>query len=147
MDIVVILVALLLVALVGWMAYRKVQRDEAEFNRRFTFDDEGIEPPHNLPFQFQGEGAQTTRPLTLAAGDYRIRYHVPDGVLVKLELLGAGGENGALILLQGGRGEAGFTVEVEGRYLLDIEPDEEGAAWKLEISRLGLPSGDSPESL
>jgi len=147
-DIIGILVAVLLVALVGWMIYQKMQRDEAEFNRRFSFDEAGIhtmkEQEYNKPFQFQGEGAQSTRPIKLESGDYKIRYHFPEGVTVKVELLSADDGDGQMIVLQSGMGEAGFTIEVDGRYLLDIEPQNEAAPWKLEISRLGLPSGYRP---
>lgn len=147
MDIVVILVALAMVGIMGWLVYQKMRRDEAEFARQYQFDDEGV---HNLrdpelakPFQFQGEGAQTTRPIKLEAGDYKIRYQFPEDALVKVELFSADDGEGELLLLKSGGGELGFSIGETGRYRFDIDP-QEGAAWKLEISRLGLPSGYKP---
>src|SRR5262245_8757239 len=95
-DIVIILVAVLMVAVIGWVAYQKNRREQAEFNRRFAFDEEeGIESmwdeAHNKPFQFQGNGAQTTRHIKLEAGNYKIRYRFPEGVTIKVELLSADG--------------------------------------------------------
>ncbi|MBZ0289265.1 MAG: hypothetical protein K8I30_16720 [Anaerolineae bacterium] len=150
MDGVVILVALAMVAVMGWLVYQKMRRDEAEFNRQYRFDDEGIhtlgEKAHNQPIQFQGEGAQSTRPVRLEAGDYKIRYQFPDAALVKVEIFSADDGDGEMILLKSGGGEAGFSIDAPGRYLFDIEP-QEGAPWKLEINRLGLPSGYRPTPL
>jgi hypothetical protein len=149
-DAVVILVALAMVGVMGWLVYRKMRRDEAEFARQYQFDDEGVqavgEKIHNKPFQFQGEGAQSTRPIKLEAGDYKIRYRFPEYALVKVELFSADDGEGELILLKSGDGEASFTIEANGRYLFDIDP-QQGAAWKLEINRLGLPSGYKPPPL
>ena len=150
MDSVVILVALALVGVMGWLVYRKLRRDEAEFGNQYQFDDEGVhtvgEKIHNKPFQFQGEGAQSTRPIKLEAGDYKIRYRFPEDALVKVELFSADDGEGELILLKSGSGEEGFSIGADGRYLFDIDP-QEGAAWKLEINRLGLPSGYKPPPL
>jgi|GEM_PF-2576494 len=146
-DILVAVVMAGLVGGVGWLVYRKLRRDEAAFNQQYQFDEDGVqavgERAHNQPLQFQGQGAQTTRPVMLAAGDYKIRYQFPDDALVKIELFSADNGEGELILLKSGSGEVGFTIAADGRYLFDIEP-QEGAAWKLEISRLGLPSGYRP---
>ena len=147
MDILVILVALAMVGIMGWLVYRKFRRDEAEFARQYQFDDEGVqavgEKILNKPFQFQGEGAQSTRPIKLEAGDYKIRYRFPENALVKVELFSADDGEGELILLKSGDGEESFSIGVDGRYLVDIDP-QEGASWKLEITRLGLPSGYKP---
>lgn len=150
MDIVVLVVMGLLLGGIGWLVYRKLRRDEAEFERRYAFDEEGIEtvgdPAQDKPFQFQGEGAQTTRPVKLEAGDYQIRYRFPDDALVKVELFHAADGDGEVILLKSGAGESAFSIDAAGRYLFDVEP-QEGAAWKLEIKRLGLPSGYKPSAL
>jgi hypothetical protein len=150
LDIVVIGVAALLVGGMGWLVYRKMRRDEAEFDRRYVFDDDGIqamgEPAHNKPYQFQGEGAQTTRPVRLEAGDYKIRYRFPENALVKVELFNDADGDGEVIVLKSGSGESSFSIEVGGSYLFDVEP-QEGAVWKLEINRMGLPSGNKPPPL
>ena len=150
MDIIVLLIALGMVGVLGWLVYRKLRRDEAEFERRYAFDEEGIEaigdPAHNKPMQFQGEGAQTTRPVKLEAGDYQIRYRFPDDALVKVELFDAAEGDGEMILLKSGAGESAFSIDAAGRYRFDVEP-QAGAAWKLEIKRLGLPSGYKPTPL
>jgi hypothetical protein len=150
LDIIVILIALGMVGVMGWLVYQKMRRDEAEFGRQYAFDDDGIETvddqAHNKPFQFQGEGAQTTRPVKLATGDYKISYRFPEDALVKVELFHASDGDGEVILLKSGAGESTFSIDAAGRYLFDIEP-QEGAAWKLEINHLGLPSGSKPPPL
>jgi hypothetical protein len=150
LDIIVILIALGMMTVMGWLVYQKMRRDEAEFARQYAFDDDGIETvsnqAHNKPFQFQGEGAQTTRPVKLETGDYKISYRFPKDALVKVELFHAADGDGEVILLKSGAGEAAFSIDAAGRYLFDIEP-QEGAAWKLEINRLGLPSGSKPQPL
>jgi hypothetical protein len=144
MDIIVILIAAGLMGAMGWAVYRKMQRDEAAFGSQYDFDDEGIHGKvHNKPFQFQGQGAQSTRPVKLEAGDYKIRYLFPDEAIVKVELFSVDDGEGELIILKSGSGEAGFTINANGRYLFDVDP-QEGASWKLEINRLGLPSGYKP---
>jgi hypothetical protein len=147
-DIILTIVGLVLVAVVIYSIYRKFQSDSAEFERRFDFSEEGIlERSYNKPFDFQGVGAQTTRTVKLEAGDYRVRYLFPDNVLVKVELLGADDGDGEVIVLKSGSGEAAFSIGAAGRYLLDVDPQDEEAEWTLEISRLGLPSGYKPNQL
>ncbi len=147
MEILTLIIAVLLIALIVYAISRKLTLDSQEFDRQFDFNEAGVmEREHNAPLQFKGVGAQSTRPFKLEAGDYKIRYRFPEGVLVKVELLGAEDGDGEIIVLKSGRGEAGFTVISAGRYLLDIEPPDDDADWKLEINRLGLPSGYKPES-
>jgi hypothetical protein len=144
MDWIVLLVAGLLIAVVAFAVYRKFQRDSAEFDRRFDFSEDGImERANNKPIRFQGVGAQTTRPFRLESGDYKVRYRFPEGVMVKVELLSADGVSEETLVLKAGAGEAAFSADA-GRYLLDIDPQDEDVAWKLEITRLGLPSGYKP---
>jgi hypothetical protein len=150
LDMIVLLIALGMVGAMGWLVYQKIRRDEVEFARQYAFDDDGIETvdnqAHNKPFQFQGEGAQTTRPVKLESGDYKISYRFPEAALVKVELFHASDGDGEVILLKSGDGESVFSIDLAGRYLFDIEP-QEGAAWKLQINRLGLPSGYKPPPL
>lgn len=130
----------LILLLVGYAVYRKFQRDSDELSRRFEFGEEGIvEREEDQPIQFQGIGAESTRQFRLEAGDYKLRYRFPDGVTVQVELFSHDGQHETVVLTSGA-GEAGFSVSQTGRYLLDIDPQQEDAAWKLEITRLGLPS-------
>jgi hypothetical protein len=144
MDWIVLLVAGLLVAVVAFAVYRKFQRDSAEFDRRFDFSEDGImERAENKPLQFQGVGAQTTRPFRLESSDYKISFRFPESVLVKVGLLSTDGVSEETVVLKSGAGEAAFSADA-GRYLLDIDPQDEDATWKLEITSLGLPSGYKP---
>jgi len=147
MDALALLFTVVLVAVVAYSIYRKFQNDSAELSRRFDFSEEGIlERTYNKPVQFQGVGAQTTRPIKLDAGDYKIRYLFPENVIIKVELLGADDGDGEMIVLKSGAGEASFAIGTTGRYLLDVDPQDDNAAWKLEINRLGLPSGYKPDA-
>ncbi len=75
--------------------------------------------------QISGRGAQTSAPLQLAAGTYRIDYQFD--ALTRLGLIDTEGDE--TVLIKSGAGTESLTIAVTGRYHLRIEPNDEGAAW------------------
>ncbi|MCA0456760.1 MAG: hypothetical protein LCI00_22500 [Chloroflexi bacterium] len=139
-----VLVALLLIALVGYMAYAKAQRDRRTFDNLYRPPDERLlnedtEFGVNGSLAFEGEADFTTDAFDLAAGNYKLMYWFPEGVMVKVELLSKVGSDSEILGIKSGEGELGFSVAATGRYFMTIEPDED-KAWEIEIIRLGLPS-------
>jgi hypothetical protein len=95
------------------------------------------------PIRLQGKGNHATKALRLEAGTYKVQYRFPDDVLVKVDLWDSG--DSETILLKRGVGVESFTVEADGRYVFEIAPADEMAAWEMDITRLGLPSRKSVE--
>lgn len=139
-----IVVALILIALVGYMAYAKAQRDRRTFDSLYKPADEQLlnedtELGMNGSLAFEGEAAFKTNAFDLAAGNYKLMYWFPEGVMVKVELFSKDGSATETLGIKSGEGELGFSVAATGRYFMTIEPAED-KAWEIEIIRLGLPS-------
>jgi hypothetical protein len=148
MDIPVLLVALGLVALVGYMAYQKLQRDERAFSQRYQAVDERLREELsevNGVIAFAGESTFETQRFRLEAGRHKLMYWFPEAVLVKVELFSATGDDHEVIALKKGEGAAEFAVSSPGKYFCMIEPAQDDVAWEIEISRLGLPSQMTPQ--
>lgn len=143
MDLIALLVALGLVALVGFMAYQKLQRDERAFSQRYRPVDEHLLDDLsdlNGVIAFAGDAAFETQRFHLEAGRYKLMYWFPAGVPVKVELFSAAGDDHVVIALKQGEGAVEFAVAAPGQYFCVIEPAQDDATWEIEISRLGLPS-------
>lgn len=142
MEIGVLLTIVVLVGLIGFMVWRKFERDSRQFNALYQPTD-GDLPDGDDSFgeviAFEGDDTFKTAIFPLVGGQYKLSYWFPDEVLVKVELFSADGTDHEVIILTKGEGEKAFTVSSSGRYFCTIEPvtrDE----WEIEISRLGLPS-------
>lgn len=143
MDIPVLLMALGLVALVGYMAYQKLQRDERTFSQRYRAVDERLREElsdMNGVIAFAGESTFETQRFRLEAGRHKLMYWFPEAVLVKVELFSAAGDDHEVLALKKGEGAVEFAVAAAGKYFCVIEPAHDDVAWEMEISRLGLPS-------
>ncbi len=90
------------------------------------------------PVRLRGQGNHMTEPVHLETGTYKVDYRFPDDVLVKVDLWQ--GVDSEMILLKRGSGVVSFAVESEGRFIFEIAPADETAAWEMDITRLGLPS-------
>lgn len=90
------------------------------------------------PGVLRGHGTETSAPLQLAAGSYRIDYRFD--TLTRLALLGAGEDE--TLLITSGAGSTGFEVGMAGRYQFRVEPKDEGASWRIAY----YPTGSSRSS-
>jgi hypothetical protein len=79
------------------------------------------------PGQWSGRGTQTSPPLQLAPGTYRIDYQFE--TLTRAALLDATGED--TLFIKRGTGMETLTIAEAGRYRLLVEPTDEGAAWNI----------------
>jgi hypothetical protein len=95
------------------------------------------------PVRLRGQGSHTTEPIHLGAGTYKVAYRFPGDVLIKVDLWASGDPE--TILLKRGTGEESFAVEADGRFVFEIAPADDRAAWTIEITRLGLPSRKTVE--
>lgn len=144
MDSSVVIVALILIGLVGYMAYAKSQRDKRIFDSLYKPADESLFDDDtalsiNGSLAFEGDTDFTTQPFDLPDGNYKLMYWFPEAVTVKVELYSTDGSDAETLGIKSGEGELGFSVAAAGRYFLIIEPSED-KAWEIEIIRLGLPS-------
>lgn len=137
-----LVIALILLVIVGYPVYRKLQRasptslpDTELLNNNNEWDS---------ILAFQGESEFRTDTFEMETGNYKLMYWFPEEVLVKVELFSAAGDEHETLVMKRGTGETSFSVEA-GRYFCLIEPTEESAEWEVEISPLGLPSA-SPRS-
>ena len=137
-----LLIALVLVGLVGYMAYAKSQRDQRMFSTLYKPADERLlNEPTELDdtgsVSFEGESDFITQSFSLAAGNYKLMYWFPESLLVQVELYSEDGSDKQVIAIKSGEGQIGFSVESSGRYFCKIEPAKEGD-WEIEIRRLGF---------
>lgn len=144
MDGLFLLVALILVGLVGYMAYAKSQRDQRMFNSLYKpantdldSDENDLETTGSIAFA--GSADFVSQEFVMSAGNYKLLYSFPESVLVEVDLYSADGTDHDVIAIKSGEGEVGFSVDASGRYFCKVKPakDED---WEIEIRRLGRPS-------
>jgi len=141
-----VLVVFLLLIVIGFIAWRKIVRNEQAFSQLYRPVEGDLpedEDELGEVIAFAGEHEFETVRFRLEAGGYKLRYWFPENIMVKVELFSAAGDDHEIIALKKGEGETTFTVDVAGRYFCSIEPAEDGE-WEIEISKLGLPSGYRP---
>lgn len=139
-----LVVALILIGLVGYMAYAKSRRDQRTFDSLYKPADEkllntDLDLGINGSLAFEGDTDFTTQQFDLLAGNYKLMYWFPEAVPVKVDLFSADGIDSETLGIKSGEGELAFTVAANGRYFMTIEPTEDDA-WEIEVIRLGLPS-------
>jgi hypothetical protein len=139
-----LLVALILVGLVGYMAYAKSQRDQWTFNSLYKpanadvpADEHDLETTGSITFS--GDSDFISQNFLMSAGQYQLIYTFPPSVQVKVELYSKDGIDKEIIAIKSGEGEVGFSVESSGRYFCQIEPAKDGE-WEIEIRRVGQPA-------
>lgn len=141
-----VLVVFLLLIVIGFIAWRKIVRNEQAFSQLYRPVEGDLpkdEDELGEVIAFAGEHEFETARFRLEAGEYRLRYWFPENIMVKVELFSAAGDDHEIIALKKGEGETTFKVDMAGRYFCSIEPAED-AEWEIEISKLGLPSGYPP---
>ncbi len=144
MDTSFLLIALVLVSLVGYMAYAKSQRDQRTFSSLYRPADERLlseqtELDEKGSIAFEGDSDFTTQPFSMTAGDYKLMYWFPESALVQVELYSEDGSDKEVIAIKSGEGEVGFSVDSSGRYFCKIEPAKDDR-WEIEIRRLKRPA-------
>ena len=141
MDILFLLVALILVGLVGYMAYAKSQRDQRIFSDLYKpvegdvpADEHDLESSGSITFA--GDSDFVSQNFIMSAGNYKLLYTFPKSVQVKVELYSDDGSDKEIIAIKSGEGEVGFSVESNGRYFCKVEPAKDDT-WEVEIRRVG----------
>jgi hypothetical protein len=140
-DSLFLLVALILVGLVGYMAYAKSQRDQRTFDRLYKPADAETPPDeHDLEdggsISFEGDSDFVSHIFFMRAGKYKLVYTFPKEVQVKVELISVDGTDKEVIAIKSGEGEVGFSVHSDERYFCNVEPAKD-EAWEIEIRRIG----------
>lgn len=141
MDTTFLLVALILVGLVGYMAYAKSRRDQRTFDSLYkpaegdVDTDEG-ELENFGSIAFTGDSRFITQRFRMRAGKYKLIYRFPPNASVKVELFSADETDHEIIGIKQGEGEIGFSVRHDDDYFGVIEPEDAGD-WEIEIRRVG----------
>ncbi len=141
MDSSFLLVALILVGLVGYMAYAKSKRDQRMFDSLYkpaegdlSADEGDLETSGSIAFV--GKSDFVSQNFKIAAGNYKLVYSFPDKVAVKVEFFSVDGTDHEVIAIKSGQGEVGFSVKSSGYYFCKIEPTKDND-WEIEIRRIG----------
>jgi hypothetical protein len=127
-------VGILIIVLLVIVAVRVLSpRTAAQVGRTIWRDERGSvvaigERQGTPPGQWSGRGTQTSPPMQLAPGSYRIDYQF--AALTRLALLDATGFEDTLFIKRD-TGTEMLTLAEAGRYRLVIEPTDEGAAWSI----------------
>lgn len=144
MDTTVLLIALILVGLVGYMAYTKSQRDQRMFNHLYKpANADDLPDEHDLDangsIAFAGKSDFVSQNFIMKMGSYKLIYSFPKSVQVKVELCSIDGTDKEILAISSGEGQVSFSVDSGGRYFCIIEPAKD-EAWEIEIRRLGWPT-------
>ena len=141
MDGLFVVIALVLLGLVGYMAYAKSQRDQRIFSDLYkpvegdlSTDQDDLETIGSIAFS--GKSDFTTQRFKMSAGKYKLMYRFPPDVRVKIELFSADGSDHEIIGIKQGEGELGFSVKHDDDYFGEIEPEKD-CEWEIEIWRIG----------
>ncbi|MBA3868409.1 MAG: hypothetical protein H0X30_04595 [Anaerolineae bacterium] len=144
MDITTLLIALILIGLVGYIAYAKSQRDQRMFNSLYKpANADALHDEHDLEatgsIAFAGKSDLITQRFNMRTGNYKLMYRFPSDVRVKIELFSADESDHEIIGIKQGEGEIGFSVRHDDDYFGEIEPEKD-CEWEIEIRRLGWPT-------
>ena len=147
MDTSFLLVALILIGLVGYMAYAKVQRDQRTFDSLYKpADTDDLPDEHDLltnnTIAFTGDSDFVSQNFLMSAGAYKLMYWFPASTQVQVEFFSVDGTEHEVVAIKSGEGEVGFSLKASGRYFCKVNPAKDDH-WEIEIRRLGLPSSRS----
>ncbi len=141
MDTTFLLVALILVGLVGYMAFAKSRRDQRTFDSLYKpaegdldTDEGDLETFGSIAFS--GDSDFVSQNFKVAAGNYRLVYTFPRDVTVKVEFFSVDGSDHEIIAIKSGEGEVGFSLKSSDSYFCKVEPDKDDE-WEIEIRRVG----------
>lgn len=148
--IIAVFVALTVVVIVGYMLPYWRERDHSA-GRVLKRDEQGAvvvigEREPDSALHLEGKGAWSSKPILLAAGSYRIAYHFPADVPVRLGLISSLDGEDMTLLIKSGSGVEGFALE-SASYILLVQPAAESAVWQIELRRLWRPQGDDSEQI
>jgi hypothetical protein len=88
------------------------------------------------PVTLSGQGAHASDALELDSGVYRIAYRFPPEVLIAVKLIAVDDAEEHAVLVKRGEGSHTFSVETAGRYVVQVEPQDDHARWEVEYRRL-----------
>lgn len=131
-----LVVALLVLLVVGYFAYRF--RASGALTRKLWRDEQGSlvaigERRGAAGGSLSGSGTILSDPLQLAAGNYRIDYQF--ATATRVALVDANGDE--TLFIKSGTGAEPLTIAASGRYRFLVEPADETAAWQLAYRPLG----------
>lgn len=132
-------VALALIGVIIALDFR-ARRFQPSHKRKLDYGPDGQlaaigERDHTLSLQFKGVGSWNSKPITLTEGSYRLDYHFPDAVMVRVGLIFMSDAAEETLLIKSGRGAEEFAVD-GGRYLFQVQPIDENAAWQIDCRRI-----------
>lgn len=138
MDTSFLLIALVLVSLVGYMAYAKSQRDQRTFSSLYRPADERLlseqtELDEKGSIAFEGDFGLHDAAFFDDGGRLQVNVLVSQLALVQVELYSEDGSDKEVIAIKSGEGEVGFSVDSSGRYFCKIEPAKDDR-WEIEIA-------------
>ncbi len=141
MDLSFLLVALILVGLVGYMAYAKTKRDQRTFDRLYkpaNTDDLSDEQDllKNNTIAFTGNSDFVSQNFLMTAGAYKLMYWFPESIQVQVEFFSIDGTEHEVVAIKSGEGEVGFSLKASGRYFCKVDPVKDDQ-WEIEIRRVG----------
>jgi hypothetical protein len=139
-----LLVALILVGLVGYMAYAKSRRDQRTFDSLYKpANTDDLADEHDLltnnSIAFTGDSDFVSQNFLMSAGAYKLMYWFPETVMVQVEFFSVDGTEHEIVAIKSGEGQVGFSLKASGRYFCKVNPDKDDH-WEIEIIRLGRPS-------
>lgn len=106
--------------------------------RRATPDAEPVPAGHiSEPLEFRSRGTFASDMLPLTPGVYKLEYNFPAGMLTSVRLINVNTNDNELLFVKSGSGSSVLNVDLPGRYVLQIEPDEDNALWQLDVKPLG----------
>lgn len=92
----------------------------------------------DAPICFKNQGTHLTNAVNLSTGAYKVLYTFD--TITKVDLIELSTGDHETLLIKSGSGSMSFTIEQQGRYAFEVDPQDDSAAWIIEISPLGLPS-------
>jgi hypothetical protein len=98
------------------------------------------------PLHLADRGTWSSKPILLAAGSYRLAYHFPAEVPVRVGLISSFDGEDTTLLIKSGSGVEGFELE-GASYILQVQPADDSTVWQIELRRLWRPQGDDSEQI
>jgi hypothetical protein len=105
---------------------------------RFRLSDDRKLKRGGEPITFENRGTQVMPPVQLLPGAYQVTYTFES--VTRVDVIDTSSGERETLLIKSGTGSVVFSVEHEGRYTFEVEPQDEAVSWRMAVSPLGLPS-------
>jgi hypothetical protein len=89
------------------------------------------------PVELANQGTFASEKIPLERGVYKIEYQFPADVMTSVRIVGINNTSNKKLFTKTGAGSWVLHVDLTGFYVLQVEPTDDAARWKIDVKPLG----------